>query len=234
MNLQQLLEKTRRELLIKQKRESPARVKRSESYSVSNTQIDPEAFLNDWLVISCNISGNSSNYNDVIAFKNVVNDLIEEAKKDSKHIVNSRLIQKSLKNSLDKNDIYIDCDCPDWIYRFEYWSTRDKFKWGKLQTSNGKGIRNPNNNIGSMCKHLYALLRSNTFMNHVSDKIMRVIMANLDILVKRFNINLEEFVVNTARYDRLMAMNLKRDKSGRFISNKNNEKSDEIEGSDND
>ena len=234
MNLQQLLEKTRRELLIKQKRESPARVKRAESYSVSNTQIDPEAFLNNWLVISCNISGNSSNYDDVIAFENVVKDLIEVAKQDAKHIVNATLIKKSLKASLDKNDIYLDCNCPDWKFRYEFWSTKDKYKWGKLQTSNGKGIRNPNNNIGSMCKHLYALLRSNTFMNHVSDKIMRVIMANLDILVKRFNINLEEFIVNTARYDRLMAMNLKRDKTGRFISNKKDESQDEIEGSDND
>ena len=75
-----------------------------------------------------------------------------------------------------------------------------------------------------MCKHLYALLRSNKFLNLISDKIMRVIMANLDILVKKFNIDLSEFVVNSANYDRMLQMNITRDKSGKFQKIDNKEK----------
>lgn len=231
-----LNEKTRRELIIKQKHETPERIERSKRYSISNVKVNAEAFLANWLVITTNISGNSSQYNDVIAFENVLTDLIEAAKQDSKHYVNAKLIQKSLKASLDKNDIYLDCTCQDWMYRYAYWSTKGKFKWGKLQNSNGEGIRNPHNDIGTMCKHLYTLLRSNVFLNHVSDKIMRTIMANLDVIVKKYEINLEEFIVNSDRYDRLMKMNVDRDKSGKFkkVDNSNNsENEDNSDGENN-
>lgn len=217
-SLSLLLEKTRRELLSKQKREAPKRVKRADSYSINNAIIDANALINNWLIITTTISGNGHSYTCVIAFEKVMNDLIEEAKRDYKHVVNAKLIQKSIKQSLDNNDVFIDCNCPDFKYTYAYFATQGKFKWGKLQNSNGKEIRNPNNQLGTMCKHLYALLRSNNFMNYVSDKIFRVIMGNLDILVKKFNINLEEFIINSKAYDKLLKANITRDKSGRFKS----------------
>ena len=218
-----LLEKNRKELLLKQKRETPERVERANSYSINNVTIDPTALLSDWLVITTNISGNGSTYSDSIAFKFVMTDLIEQAKKSPKHVVNSKLIIKSIHESLDKQDIYIDCSCDDFKYRYSFWSTQEKYKWGNLQTSNGKKIRNPKNDMGSMCKHLYALLRSNKFLNLISDKIMRTIMANFDVLVKKFNINILEFVVNTATYDKMLRMNIDRDKSGKFAKKVNND-----------
>ena len=63
-------------------------------------------------------------------------------------------------------------------------------------------------------------------------------MANLDVIVKKYNINLLEFKVNNKSYDRLLNMNLSRDKSGRFIKNKddvddkNNSANNEPEESD--
>ncbi len=228
-----LLEKNRKELLLKQKRETPERVERANSYSINNVTIDSTALLSDWLVITTNISGNGSTYSDSIAFKFVMTDLIEQAKKSPKHVVNSKLIIKSIHESLDKQDIYIDCSCDDFKYRYAFWSTQGKFKWGKLQTSNGKKIRNPNNDMGCMCKHLYALLRSNKFLNLISDKIMRTIMANLDILVKKFNIDILEFVVNTAAYDKMLRMNIDRDKSGKFAKKINDEKDKKPEDNNN-
>jgi len=236
--LKNLLEANRRDLLLKQKRETPERIERSKAYSINNLSVDPNAFLNDWLVVTVDINGNGSTYKDSIAFAKILSDLIDNAKIDSTHNVNSKLIQKTLKSSLDKHDIYIDCTCDDFKYRYAYFATQGKFKWGKLQNSNGKKIRNPNNDIGSMCKHLYTLLRSNKFMEHISDKIMRTIMANLDVIVKKYNINLLEFKVNNKSYDRLLNMNLSRDKSGRFIKNKddvddkNNSANNEPEESD--
>lgn len=218
-----LYEKNRTELLSKERQETPKRVLKSKNYSISNIIIDPEAFINNWLVISTNISGNGSTYLDNISFKNVITNLINICKNDTQHYVNSKLIQKSLKQSLDKNDIYIDCSCPDFKYRYAYHATQGKFKWGTQQHSNGKKIRNPNNDKGSMCKHLYALLHSNVFLNKISDKIMKTVMANLDILVKKYNINLDEFILNTTAYDRLKSAALSRTSTGRFVSTKNQE-----------
>ena len=67
-----LLEKNRKELLLKQKRETPERVERANSYSINNVTIDSTALLSDWLVITTNISGNGSTYSDSIAFKFVL------------------------------------------------------------------------------------------------------------------------------------------------------------------
>lgn len=231
-NIKTLLEKNRKELLLKQKRETPERVERANAYSINNVTIDSTALLSDWLVITTNISGNGSTYSDSIAFKFVMTDLIEQAKKSPKHVVNSKLIIKSIHESLDKQDIYIDCSCDDFKYRYSFWSTQGKFKWGRLQNSNGKKIRNPNNDMGCMCKHLYALLRSNKFLNLISDKIMRTIMANLDVLVKKFNIDILEFVVNTAAYDKMLRMNINRDKSGKFAKNIDKEETNDNSQSD--
>ena len=160
VNIKHILdEKTRREILNKEK-ETQARITRSQQYSVSNVVIDPDAFMNNWCVIKGIVHRPGHAYETVIAFQNVFTDLVQVAKQTSGHGVNAHLIQKSLKQSLDRNDIYLDCQCPDFKYRYAYHSTQGKFKWGKLQYSNGKKIRNPNNDIGSTCKHLYALLIS--------------------------------------------------------------------------
>ena len=129
--LTKYVEQTRRELLSKQKRESPARVHRAQKYSVTSISINPEAFLSNWLVLVTKISGNGHSYDCNIAFEKVVSDLIESAKNSSNHYVNGHLILASLKRSLDNNDIYISCTCPDFKYRYDYWATQGKYKWGK-------------------------------------------------------------------------------------------------------
>lgn len=231
-NIKTLIEKNRRELLQKQKREAPKRVKRADAYSVSSIKIDPNAFINDWCVITTQISGNGSSYTDSIAFQNILSNLIATAKNDSSHVVNSKLILKSIKESLDKEDIYIDCTCPDFKFTYAYFATKDKFKWGKLQSSNGKEIRNPNNDKGSMCKHLYALLRSNNFLNAISDKIMRILIANLDVIYNKFKFDLSEFKINVTAYDKLLKANISRDKKGKFISTTNKENIEDDESND--
>ena len=57
-----LIEKNRNELLSKQRRETPKRIERSKNYSISDIIIDPEAFVNNWLIITTSISGNCITY----------------------------------------------------------------------------------------------------------------------------------------------------------------------------
>ena len=186
-------------------------------------------------LIDNNIDVTEENYNkykkfapNILTYFNNFEELLKECKynhkiKNIKHIIFDEPIEV-YDLTVDKyENFYVDAgvilhNC----YRYAYWSTQGNFKWGRLQNSNGKKIRNPNNQIGSMCKHLYALLRSNKFLNSVSDKIMRTIMANLDVLVKRFNIDISEFKVNSAAYDKMLRMNITRDKQGRFIKDTSN------------
>lgn len=198
-------------------------------------------------LIDNNIQVNEENYNKyrckscapkILTYFNDFEELLKECNYNHK-IKSIRHI--SLDTPIDVYDITIDKYENFYVdagiilhncYRYAFWSTQGKFKWGKLQNSNGKKIRNPNNDMGCMCKHLYALLRSNKFLNLISDKIMRTIMANLDILVKKFNIDILEFVVNTAAYDKMLRMNIDRDKSGRFAKKINNEENKKSEDND--
>ena len=63
------------------------------------------------------------------------------------------------------NNFYVDAgvilhNC----YRFQYWSTRNKYNSGPPQNSNGKRIRNPNDTLGSTCKHGLLVLSNNSWI----------------------------------------------------------------------
>lgn len=64
----------------------------------------------------------------------------------------------AIKQCLNREDVYIHCSCPDFKYRFAYWSTVNNYNSGEPQPSNGKKIRNPNDSLGSGCKHCLLVL----------------------------------------------------------------------------
>lgn len=68
--------------------------------------------------------------------------------------------------SIEKhNNFYVDAgvilhNC----YRYQYWATKNKYNSGPAQPSNGKWIRNPNDSLGSGCKHTLLVLSNNSWI----------------------------------------------------------------------
>ena len=56
-------------------------------------------------------------------------------------------------------------------YRFAYWATRNKINSGEQQPSNGKWIRNPDDTLGSSCKHVLLVLSNNSWLIKVASVI---------------------------------------------------------------
>ena len=56
-------------------------------------------------------------------------------------------------------------------YRFAYWATRNKINSGDPQPSNGKWIRNPDDKLGSACKHVLLVLSNNSWILKVASVI---------------------------------------------------------------
>ncbi len=56
-------------------------------------------------------------------------------------------------------------------YRFSYWSTLHNYNSGEPQYSNGKKIRNPNDTLGSACKHVLLVLSNVTWLIKVASTI---------------------------------------------------------------
>lgn len=75
--------------------------------------------------------------------------------------------------SVDKyNNFYVDAgvmlhNC----YRFAYWATKNDVNSGEPQNDNGKWIRNPDDRLGSGCKHVLLVLSNNSWLVKVASVI---------------------------------------------------------------
>lgn len=56
-------------------------------------------------------------------------------------------------------------------YRFAYWATRNNINSGDPQPSNGKWERNPDDKLGSACKHVLLVLSNNSWLIKVASVI---------------------------------------------------------------
>ena len=87
-----------------------------------------------------------------------------------------RSITQALMESLNDKDVYVYCNCPDTKFRFQYWSTRNKYNSGPKQPSNGKWIRNPLDDKGSACKHTLLVLSNLMWVQTVARTIYNYVL----------------------------------------------------------
>ena len=84
--------------------------------------------------------------------------LIEYLTKKLKGQVNYKNIRRYLDQAIDKSNIYINCSCPDFRYRFAYAASKKGYKSGTPE-DRPSNITNPKLK-GSACKHLLKLLNN--------------------------------------------------------------------------
>lgn len=133
--------------------------------------------------------------------------------------ISVKLVAAALSKSLDENDLYISCSCPDFKHRFSYHATQADCKFGKPETRAPKYKRtNKDNNKGYVCKHLLSVLIGKRWVNSAAK-------AWLDYML--FNPERTE--------DLLWDMDIKREKAAakkerelnKQLSNKDNKDSEE-------
>lgn len=64
----------------------------------------------------------------------------------------------ALKNAIRNNQIKLSCSCPDFRYRFSYWSARHDFSLDNEHRP--ANIRNPKDSLGPACKHVAAVIKN--------------------------------------------------------------------------
>ena len=69
-----------------------------------------------------------------------------------------KLIDLAIKQTLSKNDLLMNCTCPDFYYRFSYAATVNHYGFNTNQSIPAL-IRNPKNQ-GSGCKHLIRIINA--------------------------------------------------------------------------
>ena len=94
--------------------------------------------------------------------------------------ITHRMLVECLSEALDRRDLYIDCSCPDFKYRFAYWATKAGCKYG-LQQNVAPKVRNVKNNKGYCCKHVLAVLFGKRWVPAAAKTWLQFIQKNSDL-----------------------------------------------------
>lgn len=155
-------EATRQELINKGKKGKPTKTYKTSRYerrkyininpsSKNYNQIDMNAlFKGGLLSFKVPIDGETNKYEVELLFDHFLEELQKQAKQDKK--CEYKTVARAMMNAYNRDDTYISCSCPDWQYRFNYWATKERYNSGKPELRVAD-ITNPDNDLGSGCKH---------------------------------------------------------------------------------
>lgn len=192
-NLISLLEIDRKNLVGKTKAQSPDRYNKRLSYHPTSYRgVDMNELLTrDVLVAHVPVG----DYVCTVAYAGVLTQLAEVVSKQPRPNVTLQSVIRAITQSIDKTDILVDCTCPDFVYRYAYWATKYGYKYGKPETRPAK-ITNPDDKIGSMCKHLTALLANKRWLVKLASVVNEFIKANIDDVRSALDLSPDEFIIN--------------------------------------
>lgn len=129
-------------------------------------------------------SSRVGDYTVTISFEGAFSNLYDQVRgwggKNRWKRIDLKLLTKCLSQSLDTEDLRVDCTCPDFKYRFAFYLTKADAKYGTPQTTEPK-VRNVKNNKGWVCKHVLAVLYGKRWVPAAAKAWLSYIKANPEI-----------------------------------------------------
>ena len=172
----QLHEESRKNLLSKSKQSNKGfqRFKRRVKSRVANTVKQYNAidmnklFKDDILTIDVQVKGETDTYVVKISFGGFLELLYDQLKITNEF--NLKAVTRALINGFNRDDVYIHCSCPDWQYRFAYFATKNNINSGDAE-NRPSDITNPDDMLGSACKHVLLVLSNTSWLLKVASVI---------------------------------------------------------------
>lgn len=130
-------------------------------------------FKHGILTVNIPVRGETNNYIVKIKFGGFL-DILHRQLKD-KDRIDLKIITKSLLEAFNQDDVYIHCNCPDFKFRLNFWSTVKDINSGEPENRPAK-ITNPKNNKGAGCKHILLVLSNNFWLIKVASVINNYII----------------------------------------------------------
>ena len=177
-----LNEVTRWEIIRKSKRESPMRFRKMKLYKAKDfNNVDFESlFTTDTFTWKSRVGDYIVTISFEGAFSNLYTQVGSWSGKNRWKKIDLKLLTKCLSKSLDEDDLYIDCTCPDFLYRFSWWATQADAKYG-VQQNRPPRVRNVRNNQGFCCKHLLATLYGKRWVTAAAKAWLQYIRSNPNV-----------------------------------------------------
>lgn len=126
-------------------------------------------FKDGILTIGIEVHGETDDYVVRISFGGLFDILHDELKRNN-GVLEFRNIVKALIIAFNKENVYIDCSCPDFRYRFKFWATKNDILSGSPETRPSDQT-NPHDNLGSGCKHIMLVLSNTSWIIKVASVI---------------------------------------------------------------
>ena len=175
-----LHEDSRTSLITKSKgsQKGLQRFKRRVKSRVANTvkqynSIDMnKLFKQDILTVDINVKGETNDYQVKISFGGFLELLHDQLKRNA--IFDLKAVTRALVNGFNKDDVYIHCSCPDWQYRYAYYATKNQINSGNAE-NRPSNITNPNDSLGSGCKHTLLVLSNTSWILKVASTIFNYV-----------------------------------------------------------
>lgn len=175
----QLNEDSRASLLSKSKRSKKGmeRFKRRVKSRVANSvkqynSIDMnKLFKDNILTVDVMVRGETDNYTVRISFGGFLELLHDQLRVQE---FNLKAVTRALINGFNRDDVYIHCSCPDAQYRFGYWQTKNQITSGDPETRPAN-ITNPDDALGSACKHVLLVLSNTSWLLKVASTIFNYV-----------------------------------------------------------
>lgn len=175
-----LNEDSRSSLLTKSKRSDKGfeRFKKRVKSRVANSvkeynSIDMnKLFKDDILTVDVKVKGETDTYTVKISFGGFLELLHDQLRKNP--VLDLKAVTRALVNGFNRDDVYIKCSCPDAQYRFNFWQTRNNINSGDPETR-PSNITNPDDNLGSACKHVLLVLSNTSWLLKVASTVFNYI-----------------------------------------------------------
>lgn len=122
-------------------------------------------FKEDVLTVNVRVHGETDEYIVRMSFGGFLEILRDQISKNDDRF-DLRTITRALIIGFNKDDVYVNCSCPDFRYRFGYWTTMNKINSGDPE-NRPSNITNPKDALGSACKHVLLVLSNNSWLMKV-------------------------------------------------------------------
>ena len=129
-------------------------------------------FTEDILTVGIPVQGETDDYIVTLSFGGLMELIRREVERTGN--LSFREISRAVINGFNRDDVYISCSCPDFAFRFKYFATRNNYNSTDPETRPSK-ITNPDDSLGSSCKHILLVLNNNSWAQRVARVISNYI-----------------------------------------------------------
>ena len=129
-------------------------------------------FKEDILTVNIPVNGETDDYIVRITFGGFL-EILRDTTEPGQEL-NFRDISRAAIIGFNRDDVFIHCSCPDFKYRFNYYATLNDINSGTPETRPSK-ITNPDDSLGSACKHVLLVLNNTSWIIRVARVIINYI-----------------------------------------------------------